>query len=76
MATSKTGSFYLTELATLPAASAPGTRIQATIDLGAYVNVPTGQAIAIESVDFVYQTADGNGAADELLEQTGQSGHN
>ena len=67
MATSKTGSFYLTETALLPAASAAGTRVQATIDLGAYVNVPTGQAIAVESVDFIYQTADGNGAADELL---------
>ena len=26
-----------------------------TIDLGAYVNVPTGQAIAISEVDFVWQ---------------------
>jgi len=74
MATAKTGSFYLTELATLPAASVAGTRIQATIDLGAYVNVPTGQAIAVESVDFVYQTADGNGAADELLTSNGSLG--
>lgn len=74
MATSKTGSFYLTELATLPAAAAAGTRVQATIDLGAYVNVPTGQAIAVESVDFVYQTADGNGAADELLAANGSIG--
>ena len=55
MATSKTGSFYLTETALLPAAAAAGTRVQSTIDLGAYVNVPTGQAIAIESVDFVYK---------------------
>ena len=30
---------------------------QGELDLGAYVNVPTGQAIAIESVDFIYQTA-------------------
>tara|TARA_Y100000361_G_C11155854_1_gene344096 strand:+ start:1836 stop:2384 length:549 start_codon:yes stop_codon:yes gene_type:complete len=71
MATAKTGSFYLTETATLAAAAAAGTRVQATIDLGAYVNVPTGQAIAIESVDFVYQTADGNGSADELLAANG-----
>ena len=55
MATAKTGSFYLTETITLPAASALSTRVQGTIDLGAYVNVPTGQAIAIDSVDFVYQ---------------------
>jgi hypothetical protein len=67
MATAKTGSFYLTESVNLAAASAPGTRGQSTIDLGAYVNVPTGQAIAIESVDFIYQTADGAGAGTELL---------
>lgn len=63
MATSKTGSFYLTEDVALTAAAADGSRFQATIDLGAYVNVPTGQAIAIESVDFIYQNGnlyDGN----------------
>ena len=50
-----TGSFYLTETITLPATSADGTVIQGSIDLGAYVNVATGQAVAVESVDFVYQ---------------------
>jgi len=55
MATAKTGSFYLTETVTIPAASASGTRIQGALDLGAYVNVATGQAIAVESVDFIYQ---------------------
>ena len=55
MATAKTGSFYLTETVTIANGSASGTRFQGTIDLGAYVNVPTGQAVAIESVDFVYQ---------------------
>jgi hypothetical protein len=55
MATAKTGSFYLTETVQLSAAAASGSRIQGTIDLGAYVNVATGQAIAIDSVDFVYQ---------------------
>lgn len=55
MATAKTGSFYLTETITLAAGTAAGTRIQGTVDLSAYVNVPTGQAIAIESVDFIYQ---------------------
>jgi len=53
--TSKTGSFYLTETVILEAGMASNTRNQGTIDLGAYVNVPTGQAIAIESVDFIYQ---------------------
>ena len=55
MATAKTGSFYLTETVTVPAATASGTTVQGEIDLGAYVNVPTGQAIAIESVDFIWQ---------------------
>jgi hypothetical protein len=55
MATSKTGSFYLTETVALPNASANGTRVTGTIDLGAYVNVPTGQAVAVESVDFILQ---------------------
>lgn len=55
MATARTGTFYLTETVTIPAASAAATRVQGTIDLGAYVNVPTGQAIAIDSVDFIWQ---------------------
>jgi len=56
MATAKTGSFYLTETLTIPAGSLAATRVQGTIDLGAYVNVATGQAVAIEEVDFVYQS--------------------
>jgi len=56
MATAKTGSFYLTETVTIPAGSADGTVVQGEIDLGAYVNVATSQALAIESVDFVYQS--------------------
>jgi hypothetical protein len=55
MATAKTGSFYLTETVTLPAANASGARVTGTLDLSAYVNVPTGQAIAIDQVDFIYQ---------------------
>ncbi len=55
MATAKTGSFYLTETVTIPTGSAVGSVIQGTIDLGAYVNVATGQAVAIESVDFIWQ---------------------
>ena len=55
MAKAKTGSFYLTESILIPAGSADGTVVQGSIDLGAYVNVPTGQAIAVEHVDFVYQ---------------------
>ena len=57
MATAKTGSFYLTETIALTAALASGGRIQGSMDLGAYVNVPTGQAIAVEEVDFIYQVS-------------------
>ena len=63
MATAKTGSFYLTESVELPANSIDGTRVMGTIDCGAYVNVPTGQAIAIDQVDFIWQNGtnrDGN----------------
>lgn len=55
MAKAQTGSFYLTESVALAAGQASGTTSQGTLDLGAYVNVPTGQAIAIESVDFIVQ---------------------
>lgn len=55
MTKSMTGSFYLTESVLIPAATASGTASQGTLDLSAYVNVPTGQAIAIESVDFIVQ---------------------
>jgi hypothetical protein len=55
MTKSMTGSFYLTESVLIPAATASGAASQGTIDLSAYVNVPTGQAIAIESTDFIIQ---------------------
>jgi len=59
MATAKTGSFYLTESVTLAAGAVNGSRATGTIDLSAYVNVPTGQAIAIDEVDFIWQRGDG-----------------
>ena len=55
MAKAMTGSFYLTETVQIPAATASGNRVQGSIDLGAYVNVPTGQCVAIESCDFIFQ---------------------
>jgi hypothetical protein len=58
MTKSVTGSFYLTETVLLPAASIDGALIAGTIDLSAYVNVPTGQAIAVESCDFIWQVQD------------------
>lgn len=67
-----TGSFYLTETIGIAGASPAGTRIQGTIDLGAYVNVPTGQAVAVESVDFIYQDgADFSSAANLMLAGSG-----
>jgi len=75
MATAKTGSFYLTETVTLPTTSASGTRVQASIDLGAYVSVAQGLAIAIESVDFVYQWSSAyNGAGAGMLAGNGSVG--
>jgi len=72
MTKSMTGSFYLTETTTIPPATASGGRIQATVDLSAYVNVPTGQAIAIESVDFVYQVGTDFGTdASSMLQTNG-----
>jgi hypothetical protein len=62
MATAKTGSFYLTETIQLPAGTADGSRAAGSIDMGAYVNVPTGQAIAIDQVDFVYQAGSDYGS--------------
>ena len=72
MATAKTGSFYLTETVVLPPLTASGTRIQGSVDLGAYVNVPTGQALAIESVDFIYQDGlDFSSTASLMLDASG-----
>lgn len=73
MATAKTGSFYLTETVNLAAASAASSRAQGTIDLGAYVNVATGQALAIESVDFVVQQ-DGPGRGQEFASMLQSNG--
>ena len=55
MATAKTGSFYLTETITLPPGTGPGGRVQGSIDLGAYVSVAQGLAVAVESCDFIWQ---------------------
>lgn len=72
MAKAKTGSFYLTETVGMTAAAAGNSRFQGTIDLGAYVNVPTGQALAVESVDFVYQVfSDYGGNVNGMLATNG-----
>jgi hypothetical protein len=72
MATAKTGSFYLTETVTLAAAMSANARVQNSIDVGAYVNVPTGQAIAVESVDFIHQVGtDYGGDAEAMLNGNG-----
>ena len=72
MATAKTGSFYLTETVQLASTLTDGDRVQGSIDLGAYVNVATGQAVAVESVDFVYQVGDDYGQAGiDMLDASG-----
>jgi len=55
MATSKTGSFWLTEELSLASVA---TMFQGTIDLGAYVDVGDQQAIAVEQIDFITQGYD------------------
>tara|TARA_R110001606_G_scaffold334939_1_gene482922 strand:+ start:193 stop:744 length:552 start_codon:yes stop_codon:yes gene_type:complete len=67
MATAKTGSFYLTETVTLPAVSAAASRVQGSIDLGAYVSVAQGLAIAVESVDFIWQAGGGLGQSPNAM---------
>jgi len=67
MATAKTGSFYLTETIVLPAAGGDGSRVQGTIDLGAYVQVSSGIAVAIESVDFIHQVGGDYGQQFEAM---------
>ena len=72
MAKAMTGSFYLTETVTLGTTLTDGARVQGSIDLGAYVNVATGQAVAIEEVDFVYQAGTDYGqAGSEFLDANG-----
>jgi len=58
MAKAKTGEFWLTETIQLPAASASGTRVMGTIDLGAYVDVGDRQSIEISFVDYIWQQSD------------------
>lgn len=71
MATAKTGSFYLTETVTLTTSTDDGDRVQGSLDLGAYVNVATGQAVAIESVDFIYQNSAWAGDVSSLVSAAG-----
>jgi len=61
MATSKTSSFWLTDVVTLPIANPSGTVQQATISLGSYVDVGDQQALSIESVDWIFQRGDAYG---------------
>ena len=55
MATSKTNSFWLTETVTLAGTTASNTEAAGTLDLGAYISVADGLAIAVEQVDFITQ---------------------
>jgi len=76
MARSKTGSFWLTETVSLASGAAEGSRTQGTLDLGAYVDVGDQQAIAIESVDFIWQRSDdfGNDVESFLADPPGSMG--
>ena len=60
MATSKSGSFWLTERINIASADL-GTPQVGTIDLGSYVDVGDQQALSIEEVDYQWQGVDANG---------------
>ena len=55
MATSKTGSFWLTESFSLTAVD---TLVQSSIDLGSYTDIGSQTGLAIEQVDFIVQSYD------------------
>ena len=54
MAKAKTGAFYLTEQVVL---TTTGVNVQGTISLASYIDVASKQGIAIEQVDFMYQSS-------------------
>ena len=74
MATKKTAMFTLTERIRMTSTS----EVEATIDLGSYVDVGDRQAIQVHSVDFIYQgdsagssaTADMGGAGTVVVQVT------
>jgi len=66
MATSKTGSFWLTENIEL---DVDATVVQGSIDLGAYVDVGDQQAISIEQCDFIFQRKNPTGYYSAEVEQ-------
>lgn len=71
MARAKTGSFWLRETVTIPAAAADGTRVQAAIDLGSYIDVANSISLAIEQVDVVWQVAsDYGGTLQDMIADT------
>lgn len=53
MAVAKTSAFTLTAMVQLPTTA---TNVTETIDLGAYVDAGDSQGVAIESVDFIWQS--------------------
>jgi len=72
MATSKTSTFWLTETVEIPAATAPGTRVSGTIDIGSLVDVGDQQALSIEAVDYIHQVGtDYGGDVESMLATNG-----
>jgi len=59
----------------MAANDASASRTQGTLDLGAYVDVGDKQAVAIEQVDFIWQTApDFGGALSQMVVANGYVG--
>ena len=72
MATAKTSSFYVTETVTLASTAVASDRVQGQIDMSSYINAPTGQGVAIESVDFIWQAgADFGTDVEQFLDANG-----
>ena len=64
MAKAKTGAFYLTEQVIL----SNNLATQGTISLASYIDVASRQGIAIEQVDFMYQSITGAGVYSNSVE--------
>lgn len=65
MAKAKTGSFYLTEQIIL---SASNTAQQANFSLASYVDIASKQGIAVEQIDFMFQSVSTNGSYSQRLD--------
>jgi len=67
MAVAKTGVFTIDETIILPTTA---TRVEAEIDLGAYVDPGDNQALEVTRVDFIFQSENGSNVVNTWLGQS------